>query len=138
MGAVMRQTLDRGVLIKLGLVAALFIVIPVLNQRNTNQLNEDAGWVAHTHEVLGMTADVLLSLVDAETGERGFIITGKDEFLQPYDDSIAKLDEHLAKLKDKTKDNPRQQDNIRKLVAMTTNRLALLAWMPTEGNPANK
>ena len=30
-------------------------------------------------------SDVMLTLVDAETGQRGFLITGKDEFLQPYD-----------------------------------------------------
>ena len=69
---------------------------------------------------------MLLTLVDAETGQRGFIITGKDDFLQPYNAALGRLDERLAKLKDKTQDNPRQQDNIRKLAAMTTKRLALL------------
>jgi len=110
----------------LGSVVALLVVIPVLTYRNTNQLNEDARWVAHTQEVLGHTADVLLTLVDAETGQRGFIITGKDDFLQPYNAALGRLDERLAKLKDKTQDNPRQQDNIRKLKAMTTKCLALL------------
>ena len=126
MDAVMGRTLDKGVLIGLGLVLALLVVIPVLNHWNTNQLNEDARWVAHTQEVLGLTADVLLTLVDAETGQRGFIITGKDDFLQPYNAALVRLDERLAKLKDKTKDNPRQQANIRKLAAMTTKCLVLL------------
>ena len=66
-----------------GLVLTLLVVIPVLNHRNTNELNEDARWVAHTQEVLSLSADVLLTLVDAETGQRGYIITGKDDFLQP-------------------------------------------------------
>ena len=110
----------------MGSVVALLVVIPVLTYRNTNQLNEDARWVAHTQEVLGLTADVLLTLVDAETGQRGFIITGKDDFLQPYNAALGRLDERLAKLKDKTQDNPRQQDDIRKLKAMTTKCLALL------------
>ena len=122
----MGRILDRGVLIGLGSVVAFLVVIPVLTYRNTNQLNEDARWVAHTQEVLGLTADVLLTLVDAETGQRGFIITGKDDFLQPYNAALGRLDERLAKLKDKTQDNPRQQDNIRKLKAMTTKCLALL------------
>ena len=122
----MGRTLDKRVLIGLGSVVALLVVIPVLTYWNTNQLNEDARWVAHTQEVLGLTADVLLTLVDAETGQRGFIITGKDDFLQPYNAALVRLDERLAKLRDKTKDNPRQQDNIRKLAAMTTKCLALL------------
>jgi PAS domain S-box-containing protein len=122
----MGRTLDKEVLIGVGVFIALLVVIPVLNHRNTNQLNKNAASVAHSQEVLGLTADVLLTLVDAETGQRGFIITGKDDFLQPYNAALGRLDERLAKLKDKTKLNPRQQDNIRKLTAMTTNRLALL------------
>jgi CHASE3 domain sensor protein len=104
----MGRILDRGALIGLGSVVAFLVVIPVLTYRNTNQLNKDAPWVAHTQEVLGLTADVLLTLVDAETGQRGFIITGKDDFLQPYNAALGRLDERLAKLKDKTQDNPRQ------------------------------
>ena len=126
MGAVMGRTLDKGVLIGLGSVVALLVVIPVLTYWNTNKLNEDARWVAHTQEVLGLTADVLLTLVDAETGQRGFIITGKDDFLQPYNAALVRLDERLAKLRDETKDNPRQQANIGKLAAMTTKCLVLL------------
>ena len=77
-------------------------------------------------EVLGLTADVLLTLVDAETGQRGFIITGKDDFLQPYNAALVGLDERLARLRDETKDNPWQQANIGKLAAMTTECLVLL------------
>ena len=126
MGAVMGRTLDKGVLIGLGSVVALLVVIPVLTYWNTNKLNEDVRWVAHTQEVLGLTGDVLLTLVDAETGQRGFIITGKDDFLQPYNAALVRLDERLAKLRDETKDNPRQQANIGKLAAMTTRCLVLL------------
>ena len=69
---------DRSVLLGIGLVVALLVVSTGLTYRNTRQLNEDAGRVAHTHEVLNMTTAVLLTLLDAETGQRGFLITGKD------------------------------------------------------------
>jgi PAS domain S-box-containing protein len=96
----MGRTLDKTVLIALGLVVVLLIGNGVLAYRNTKQLDEDARRVAHTHAVLDMTGDVLQALVDAETGVRGFVITGDDDFLEPYRDALAHLDERVAALKD--------------------------------------
>ena len=86
------RTFDGGVLVATGLVVALLVTIAALTYRNTQQLNEDAGWVGHTHDVLDLTSDVLLALVDAETGERGFIITGRDSYLEPYNAAVRRLD----------------------------------------------
>lgn len=120
----MKLSSDNPVVIGVGLVVASLLLIAGLTYRNTRQLNEDAGWVAHTHHVRELTADVMLALVDAETGQRGFLITGKDEFLQPYDAALLRLDGILAKLKDTTKDNPDQQARIAKLEELAAARLA--------------
>jgi len=122
----MGRTFDKSVLVGVGLVVALLVVNAGVAYRNTRQLLEDAGRVAHTHEVLDLTSDVLLSLVDAETGQRGFLITGKDEFLEPYQQALARLDQQVRTLKDKTQDNPHQQARIGEMETLTTERLALL------------
>src|SRR6476646_8451036 len=111
----MGGTFDKSVL-----VVALLVGNAGLAYRNTRQLLEDAEWVAHTHEVLDLTSDVLRTLVDAETGQRGFLITGKENFLEPYQQALARLDPQVRALKDKTQDNPRQQariEGLEKLVA---------------------
>ena len=56
----MRGILDRTVLVGAGLFAVLLVVIAVLTYRNTRQLDEDAGWVAHTNKVLDLADAVLL------------------------------------------------------------------------------
>src|ERR671935_866045 len=122
----MGRTFDKSVLVGIGLVVALLVGNAGLAYRNTRQLLEDAGWVAHTHEVLDLTSDVLRTLVDAETGQRGFLITGKDNFLEPYQQALARLDQQVRTLKDKTKDNPRQQARTEELEQLTAERLALL------------
>ncbi len=124
MSAGMRGTLDRTVLIGAGLFAALLVAIAALTYRNTSQLNEDARWVAHTNEVLDLTGEVLLAIVDAETGQRGFLLTGRDEYLEPYNSARKRLEGLLATLKEETRDNPRQQNRIAKLAEMTAVRLA--------------
>jgi len=118
-----KRTFDNPVMIGVGLIVALLVIIASLNYRNTRQLNEDARWVAHTHEVLNLASDVMLTLVDAETGTRGFVVTGKDEFLQPYDHALARFDGLMAKLKDAAKDSSGQRARITKLEEMTAVRL---------------
>jgi methyl-accepting chemotaxis protein len=82
---------DTAVLIGGGLVMILVVVSAALTYRNTFQLNADAGEVAHSHEVLDQTSEVPRTLVDAETGERGFVITGKENFLEPYNAALLRL-----------------------------------------------
>src|SRR3989454_572584 len=123
---IMGRTFDKSVLVGIGLVVALLVVNAGLAYRNTRQLLEDAGWVAHTPEVLDLTSDVLRTLVDAETGQRGFLITGKEDFLEPYQQALARLDQQVRTLKDKTQDNPRQQARIEELETLTAERLTLL------------
>ena len=91
----------------------------------TRQLHEDARWVAHTREVLDLSGDTLRALVDAESGVRGFVITGKDDFLQNYEAAIPTFGRLFRKLKDETKDNPAQQARLQKLEEMATLRLGL-------------
>ena len=94
----MGRTFDKGVLVGAGLVAALLVGNAGLAYRNTRQLLEDAGWVAHTQEVLDLTSDVLRTLVDTETGQRGFLLTGQENFLEPYRQTHARLDQQVRML----------------------------------------
>jgi PAS domain S-box-containing protein len=120
------RSLDRGMLIGVGLVVALLIVNIAITFRNTRQLREDARWVDHSDQVLDQTANVLLLLVDMETAERGYVITGNEEFLQPYQLANGKLDATFASLKELTQDNERLKPTIQKLEQMKNDRVALV------------
>ena len=76
-------------------------------QTTTGSL-ESARWVEHTYEVMGSARTALAGLVDMETGYRGFLVTGKDEFLEPYNNGIEVYQEKLRALQEKTADNPTQ------------------------------
>jgi PAS domain S-box-containing protein len=122
----MGRILDRGVLVGLGLVVAVLTVNAGLTYHNTQQLHDDAGWVAHSHEVIDLTHGVLLALVDAETGERGFLLTRQSVFLKPYEAALPRLQDQMARLKEKVEDNPGQEARVRELEKLTTARLTAL------------
>lgn len=67
-----------------GAVILLAVGTNFLYQWNTDNLLKSAGWVTHTYKIKQNLAELEKTLVDAETGQRGFIYTGKQEFLEPY------------------------------------------------------
>jgi CHASE3 domain sensor protein/tRNA A-37 threonylcarbamoyl transferase component Bud32 len=72
-------------------------------------LADDLAGESHSHEVLSEAERVLSLVKDAETGQRGFLLTGDTRYLDPYDDAIAELRQALDRLQPMTADNPRQQ-----------------------------
>jgi PAS domain S-box-containing protein len=122
----MERTLGGSTLIGIALVVALLCVNGALTFRNTWQLDEDARWVAHTHEVLDLTRDVVLALIDAEIGQRSFLVTGKAEYLALYDAALARWEASMVALKSTTAANPSQQARIKQLESMSADEIALL------------
>ncbi|MFB3099878.1 MAG: CHASE3 domain-containing protein [Gammaproteobacteria bacterium] len=66
-------------------------VIAVVIYLNVNSLIDSAKWVSHTNGVMAEGNDLITQLVNMETGVRGFLVTGKDEFLEPYNAGLAKF-----------------------------------------------
>src|SRR6266404_2996609 len=97
-------------LIHIGFVAAasLLLLVGVESYRDTLRVAEAAAARKRSFEVRGLLSDTAARLVDAETGQRGFLLTGDDVYLEPYHAAIKSIDRLLAELKISVADNPRQ------------------------------
>ncbi|MFT4074518.1 MAG: response regulator [Asticcacaulis sp.] len=104
--------MDLSVSLGLSLVAVFFIISGIVSYINIQTLNRDSDQVAHTHEVLLGLTQILSSMKDAETGQRGFVLTGRETYLTPYNDALGKIEERVLTVEDLTKDNPEQQRRI--------------------------
>ena len=69
-------------------------------------------WVIHTHEVIIESKKLLSTITDAETGQRGFLLTGNTNYLEPYDYGVLSARKHLDELLKLTSDNPDQQKRL--------------------------
>jgi signal transduction histidine kinase len=94
------------------LTVALLVVSAGLSYRNTRQLFEADRMMDHTHRVISLLEAILSTLKDAETGQRGFIITQEEPYLQPYTEAVMRVHDELSGLKELTSDNPRQQERL--------------------------
>ena len=109
-----------------GTALAILIFVGVLSYRSMVQSDEDRQWVTHTHQVLEQVDAVESDMLSAETGERGFILTGETSFLDPYNDAFAHVNGDLTKLRLLTIDNPVQQRALDRVVPLISERLGML------------
>ena len=107
-----------------GAVIALLAILISSAQSNFSSLGEANRWNVHTYEVLGEASGLLEGLVDIETGERGFALTGKDTSLEPLLYGKRIFSEHLQKIRALTSDNPVQQTRLATLEATQQRWLA--------------
>ena len=115
--------------IGLGFLSAAVIIILLLGIANWNiqKLVVTAQWKTHTYEVLDTLGDTLSQLKDAETGQRGYLLTGQENYLEPYNSAIPAIDKDLRKARDLTKDNGQQQRRLDALEPVIASRLALIS-----------
>lgn len=98
-------------------VVIVFVIIIVASFSSFSKYGTANKWNTHTYEVLNEVNSILLCLVNIETGQRGFVVAGKDEFLEPYNQGKQDLEKHFAKVKDLTADNPKQQERLNNLLS---------------------
>jgi PAS domain S-box-containing protein len=104
-----------GLWIGAGLAIALSLANVILTVSNTRQLDRGAAWVSHTYEVMTSLQSVLSIAKDAETGQRGYLITGDPRYLEPYRTAIQEIDRELAQAQQLTSDNQRQRGRLPEL-----------------------
>jgi methyl-accepting chemotaxis protein len=112
-------TFGRKLALGFTVIVVAFVAVAITGLRTTESVVADMGWVAHTHEVRAQLSKQVAAMVDAETAERGFALTGAERFLEPYRAGLASIDSTYAALRRLTSDNPEQQrrlDEVRPLL----------------------
>ncbi|TRX54918.1 response regulator [Thalassomonas sp. M1454] len=96
--------------IVLGLALPLILIsaVSLFVYNSINKQAETADWVEHTHRAIADGREILTLLIDMETGERGFLITGNEDFLEPFYRAQKEWDKKLTSLKQHVSDNPSQ------------------------------
>src|ERR1700722_6509541 len=101
-----KSGMDPFVSLGLAVVVVFFLLSGAIAYLNIQTLREDNQRIVHSHRVI-TTLDGLLSTVqDAETGQRGFLLTGNEHYLEPYDAALLALTSQLDELSELTRDNP--------------------------------
>jgi len=111
----------------LALIAVFFLASGAISYLNIRTVKRDAELVTHTHEVLLGLTNIMSLMKDAETGERGFLLTGENSYLGPYNAALNQLDEQITRVDQEIADNPQQMQRMVPLKARIQARLNKLA-----------
>jgi PAS domain S-box-containing protein len=85
------------------------------------------GWVQHTFSVLIESDQLLAAVADAETGQRGFLLTGDRSYLEPYDQALPRVAPRFEALRKATADVPSAQRRLAEIEPLVREKLAEFA-----------
>jgi signal transduction histidine kinase/CheY-like chemotaxis protein len=134
-----RAWLPTQALVALATAFAAVLVIAVLSYHSLAARDEAANAVDHIEDVEDHLHQFLSDMKDAETGQRGFLLTGVEHYLDPYQLALGDIATELATLRRQTLDNPDQQRRLDSVGPLVDARLAELKQtidLERAGDPA--
>ena len=105
---------------------AIFTTIGIISYRGTEQVISTARQEKQTYQVLSQVEDLLSLVKDAETGQRGYLLTSDNRYLIPYNRARTAIQKRLEEFKRLVQDNPEQQSYVQTLDSLIGQKLAEL------------
>jgi len=122
-----RMKLNIGTKISSGYAVALIILllIGVISYQSITELIQNAELVSHSTEEIEELNQVLINLIDIETGMRGYIITGSETFLEPYAAGLNMIEENVAHIRIESAHQPLILAKLEKLESLIGSKIAV-------------
>ncbi|RQO67869.1 histidine kinase [Pedobacter sp. KBW06] len=122
-----QKSLKGNLRVGLGLSLLLLFISSLASYNSIRSLIQSSEMVQHSNEVINGLEEVISTLKDAETGQRGFLLTGDQVFLDPYNGATERSVSLLENVAVLTRDNPVQQKNVVRLNELIKERMNILA-----------
>lgn len=101
------------------------LILSVGSYTQVKALIRESDWVIHSHEVIQNIDAALYEIVDIESHNRAYYITGQEYFLGDIDTKKSQLKKSLENLNNLTKDNPDQNQRVLRFITLTEQRLLI-------------
>jgi signal transduction histidine kinase len=105
---------------------AMLLLVAALTYSTLARNTLDRQGITHTVLVLEKLSDLQSQIADAETGQRGFLLTADTAYLDPYEKSLSTIPATILTVRQLTADNPTQQNNLVRLDSHLKARFAVL------------
>ncbi|WP_394758477.1 CHASE3 domain-containing protein [Flavobacterium sp.] len=133
----MTYTLNRKNSLFYYIAIALIAMLLTLFYYNSIKVKSTGKWVEHTQEIIDKNNEILLDIINIETGARGFLLTNEESFLVHYNVSQKKIFKNLESLLTLTKENPDQQVRVKQLKKSITERIEISKSLIDNNNNNN-
>lgn len=106
------MTLVKKLLVAFAVIVTLVLLLTLVTAQQMNRIQQAVELNIHTFEVIRSANKLQEELINIETGERGYLVSGNADFLAPYHSGKAAVEQTLQSLQQRTADNPLQQQRL--------------------------
>jgi len=106
--------------------AVLVLLVGALAYERARSVVNDVQEVGRSHAIIEGADGLLTRAIDAETGQRAYLLTGEETFLEPYVGARADIARSLDSLRDLVRDDPSQRARLNAIEVLVPERFALL------------
>ncbi|MCA9159532.1 MAG: CHASE3 domain-containing protein, partial [Planctomycetales bacterium] len=119
------QKLRSSLVEPLAMAAVIFVLVVsgVVALRNFRELQENRLKVQHTSRVLAALREVEAAVMDAESRQRGFLITANESYIEPFNEAIRRANTSLSSITSITRNDPNQQQSLDELRTLIGERI---------------
>ena len=110
-----------------GVMVAILVLVGGVSWDRFTATQAALNMSQHSSDVLTIIRDLHLEILSSETGQRGYLLTGDDKYLRPYDTAITRIGFLQGELQRLTADSPREQARLRELGPALQHKLEELA-----------
>ncbi|MBL4676662.1 MAG: CHASE3 domain-containing protein [Mucilaginibacter sp.] len=122
----MNKPINRNLKLGFGISLIVLLMAGIISWQMLRSMIKSNEIVRHTNEVIQLLEQTISYIKDAETGQRGYLLTGQDRFLEPYRGATKQALLLADSVKKISADNPVQQKNIQLIRSIIIKRLAVL------------
>ena len=104
-----------------GITLGLLLIIGITVFLSINSLQDNTKWVEFTYKVIDKTNQLKGYMIDQETGLNGFVVSGQEEWMEPYEEGKESFDDVLDELKVTLSINPAQVSRLEEIEKLARN-----------------
>lgn len=112
--------------VMLGVSLVILLLLTLVFQRDQAEYRAAEQKLEIVRSTIDANSDLLSTVTDAETGERGYLLTGKEEYLKPYRDALSHLEADIARLQKLASHQPHIQSKVAELIPLAREKMAEL------------
>ncbi|MGG6196741.1 methyl-accepting chemotaxis protein [Pantoea allii] len=114
----MKITTGRKIALAFGIIVIVSLIGSSLSIINFLKLRQANTWNIHSYQVMSVSDSMLADMINMETGARGYVISGKDNFLAPFNAGKTAFGQKYSQLRTMTADNAEQQQRLVSLLEL--------------------